>query len=142
VARVISDSAGRQRPFRARAETTEARNGVVKRRPHRSTPARESGRGNRTDQGARLIRGIGQKSVVRISGSSISFASHSPEPRARPPADLVTIALTRCDKSAYRYPQDVGLRLTVRSIDEERGRRERVRDSGDRGVKATASRVR
>jgi hypothetical protein len=38
VARVISDSAGRKRPFRARAETTEARNGVVKRRPHRFTP--------------------------------------------------------------------------------------------------------
>jgi hypothetical protein len=36
---------------------------------------RGSERGNRTDQGARLIRGIGQKSVVRISGSSISFAS-------------------------------------------------------------------
>jgi hypothetical protein len=35
------DSAGRKRPFRARAETTEARNGVVKRRPHRCS--RESG---------------------------------------------------------------------------------------------------
>jgi hypothetical protein len=38
------------------------------------TPQGARGRGNRTDQGARLIRGIGQKSVVRIFGSSISLA--------------------------------------------------------------------
>lgn len=39
------------------------------------TRQRDRERGNRADQGARLIRGNGQKSVVRIFGSSISLAS-------------------------------------------------------------------
>ena len=137
VARVISDSAGRQRPFRARAETTEARNGVVKRRPHRST---SSGRGNQHDQGARLIRGNGQKSVVRISGSSISRALKDVRGATGGSSDDSSHA--NCETFAYRYPHDVGRRLTVRSIVKERGRRERVRDWGDVGVKATASLIR
>jgi hypothetical protein len=55
---------------RGGAGTTEARNGVVKRRPHRSFT---KGRGNRTDQGARLIREMGRyrsyASLARRSGS-------------------------------------------------------------------------
>jgi hypothetical protein len=103
-------------------------------------PRKGRARGNRTDQGARLIRGNGQKSVVRIFGSSISFASQDVRGATGGSSDDSSHA--PCDTSAYRYPQDVGLRLTVRSIDQERGRRERVRDLGDRGVKATAFRIR
>jgi len=97
----LDDSAGRKRPFRARAETTEARNGVVKRRPHRCSPARVRTRGNRADQGARLIRGIGQKSVVRIFGSSISLASKDVRGATGESSDDSSHAT--CDTFAYRY---------------------------------------
>jgi hypothetical protein len=57
--------------------TTEARNGVVKRRPHRSS---SRGRGNRADQGARLIREMGRSrsyvSLVRRSEVSQDIAGH------------------------------------------------------------------
>jgi len=115
----LDDSAGRQRPFRASAETTEARNGVVKRRPHRCSPARVRARGNRADQGARLIRGIGQKSVVRIFGSSISLASKDVRGATGGSSDESSHA--PCDTDAYRYPQDVGLRFAARWIELRRG---------------------
>jgi hypothetical protein len=53
---------------RGENRTTEARNGVVKRRPHRSS---SRGRGNRADQGARLIREMGR------SRSYVSLARRS-----------------------------------------------------------------
>jgi len=88
-----------QREDNARLSESRDHRSAQRRRETPSAPVltrqRDRGRGNRADQGARLIRGIGQKSVVRIFGSSISFASHSPEPYAGPPADLVTKALTR-----------------------------------------------
>lgn len=60
-----------------------------------------------------------------------------------PPAGLVTIALTRTAKRSRTGIHKMSVyRLTVRSLGEERGRRERVRDRGDVGVKATASLVR
>ena len=57
---------------RGHAEPTEARNGVVKRRPHRCHPS-QGGESTRkpTGSGCPFDSRDGQKSVVRISGSSI-----------------------------------------------------------------------
>lgn len=60
-----------------RDDTTEARNGAVKRRPHRSS---SRGRGNRADQGARLIQEMGRSrsytSLVRRSELSQGITGH------------------------------------------------------------------
>jgi hypothetical protein len=76
-----------------------------RRRETPSAPAltrqRDRERGNRADQGARLIRGIGQKSVVRIFGSSISLASKDVRGATGGPSDDSSHAT--CDTFAYRY---------------------------------------
>lgn len=66
-----------------------------------------------------MIRGNGQKSVVRIFGSSISFASKGVRGATGGSSDDSSHAT--CDTFAYRYPQDVGLRLAARSIELRRG---------------------
>lgn len=66
-----------------------------------------------------MIRGIGQKSVVRIFGSSISLASKDVRGATGGSSDDSSHAT--CDTFAYRYPQDVGLRFTARWLELRRG---------------------
>jgi len=86
----------------------------VKRRPHRA----RTRLGNRADQGARWYRGIGQKSVVRISGSSISYASKGV--RGATGGSSNESSRAPCDTCAYRYPQ--GCRSLVRREADRVGR--------------------
>lgn len=92
-----------------RSRVTEARNGVVKRPPHRAFHVRLHGRarGGAVDHAGSgcltSIRGIGQTSVVHIFGSSVRVRR-----KARAwPVDLVTRALAWCRRTA-RSPGDRG----------------------------------
>jgi hypothetical protein len=74
----LNRRARREENARTRRDiTTKARNGVVKRRPHRCSPR---ARGNRADQGARLIREMGRSrsyaSLVRRSVMWQHIAGH------------------------------------------------------------------
>lgn len=90
MARVLSDSAGLTRPFRVRTETAEARNGVVKRRPHRPP----------SNGGAREPHWSGcpidSRDWAEVGRTHLWFVDlAASQGGVGPPADLVTKALTR-----------------------------------------------
>jgi hypothetical protein len=88
------DSAGRKRPFRARAESTEARNGVVNRRPHRCSPPARVREGTRKPH--RSGCPIDSREWAEVGRTHLWFVDLAvSQGRAGPPADLVTRALTR-----------------------------------------------
>jgi hypothetical protein len=86
------------------------------------SPRKGEDPGNHADQGARLIRGIGQKSVVRIlARRSCWRLTHLSAVRGATDESSDESSHAPCDTDAYRYPQDVGLRFAARWIESRRG---------------------
>jgi hypothetical protein len=118
-------SVGRKRPTEQTWLATEARNGVVKRRPHRF-PSATSG----SAEAERIRVPDGFEDWADVGRTHLWFVEPlGSQGHGGPPADLATKALTRCRRIAYRWQFASGPRNAARHKRAERERRERVRES-------------